>query len=108
LIESDRGATTLSRVGRLDAGGEHERDHERRIDHLAEAELLQHLERQTPDADRRQVATDTDVDPRPDRATEAKLDLVFAEEQLERLHRGEVAARMVADRDLLAGKLFRR
>src|SRR5262249_28344185 len=50
---------------------------------------------------------DTDVDARPWQPDIFEPDLIAADERLERLDGGEMAARMVADRDLLSGQILR-
>src|SRR5262249_2420588 len=94
-------------VGRIDVMRQHERDHERRVDDLAEPELFENLIGYPPDARRRHVAFDAGIDPRPGRADELQLDLLAIEERLERLQRGEMAAGMVADRHVLSGQCLR-
>ena len=47
------------------------------------------------------------IDPRPHRADKFEIDLIARQERFERLDRSEVAAGMIADRDLFSGKLLR-
>src|SRR5262249_38815591 len=85
---------------------EHEPDHERGVDNLSEAKLLQHLIGDAPDTRRRHVATYADVDPRPHRSDKSEFDLLRLQECFQSLQRGKVTAGMVADGNLLSGKLL--
>src|SRR6185437_3913508 len=89
------------------AGREHEADHERSIDDLAEAELVKHLKGQSPHAGRFDVSIDADIDPRPYRPDKFQFDLIAGQVRFERLDCGEMAAGMITDGDLHAREVFR-
>src|SRR5262249_22221961 len=82
--------------------GKHEAYHERRIDDLAEPQLLQHLEGKAPHARCRHVARDSNINPRPYRTDKLEFDSLWVQERLKRLDGREVTTGMIADRDLLA------
>src|SRR5262245_17380003 len=86
--------------------GEHEADHERRINDLAETQLFQHLEGEAPHARCRHVARDSNIDPRPYRTDKLEFGSLWIQERLKCLDGREVTAGMVANRDLLVCEVF--
>ena len=82
------------------ATGDHRRHHERGVDHLAEAELLEEVVRSAEERYRRDLAVDRELHPPEEQPVgERELDVVERHVLLERLDGGVVAARLVADRD---------
>ncbi len=84
-----------------------EADHERRVEHLAEAERLRDVERHAPHGPGRHLPVQQRVQPLVRRTLERQADLVGGKHRLQGLQRREMAARVIPDADRHPGQVFR-